>query len=563
MGVPATHCDGDMSSSFIIQIDIPSIKSYVFGTDTLNEVRGASALLDWLNQCEMSRILCERLGASAIDEIYANGGAAQFRVKTDDEAAVQAACRGLVRHLRDETGGEIRVVCGVAPLQSDDSYREAMRLAHYRLRCQREFGGVRYGAQTLPMVRECSSASHLPATRRTDRGAEGTELLSEASHRKRNKGLDARVGNLWSGWMEYLCRAGPWPKEEGWSSLRCTEITEIGECSSRRGYIGVVYADGNAMGKVVQALDHPNTCRHFSTIVDQSIRKACFSGLTQVMGDEVEQVREKVDPASSSSPTEIRVPADILLLGGDDLLVALPADRALDFALHVSSEFERLTREKIGALHDHDDAAWQFFQKQKTAGFTISCGVAIARSTYPFYLLLDLAEQLLRNAKRADGTEAADAAPEAGSVARVDFHVIAGAASHGVEQVRQETYGVATMAPRTLRPLTTAQLQSLRGAVEELRRVDFPRSKLHELEDAALIGEERQATRRIRDVFARCRHDGERSHRRALWNAVHLLCPEDHVVDFPWYRKGGERRLGIADLVDGYDLFPRRRWTGV
>ena len=545
--------------SFVIQIDVPSIKSYVFGTDPLNEVRGASALLDRLNRHEMDRVLCERLGASAIERIYANGGAAQFLAQTDDESAVDAACRSLVRHLRGQTGGEVRVAYGIAPLRNADSYREAVRLAHYRLRCQREFGGVRCGAAALPVVRECSSASHLPAAHRVDWGAEGAALLSEASRRKGQEGQEARAGDLWSRWMEYLCEVGPWPEEEDWSALRCKEITEIGERSSRRGYLGVVYADGNAMGRIVQALDRPGTCRHFSKIVDQSIRTACFSGLAKVTGSEVEQVREGTDQDRSSSPAAVRaLPADILLLGGDDLLVALPADRALDFALHVSSEFERLTREKIAALGD--DAARRFFRERiGDHGFTISCGVAIARSTHPFYLSLDLAEQLLRNAKRPAGTGVADVAPDADAAARVDFHVMAGAASHAVERIREETYGVATTAPRTLRPLTVVQLRSLRAAVGELRRADFPRSKLHELEDAALIGEKRQATHRIRDIFSRCRHDSERSHRRALWKAVDLLCPEDHTVDFPWYRKGERRMLGVADLVDGYDLFRHQR----
>ena len=541
--------------SFVIQIDIPSIKSYVFGTDPLNEVRGASALLDRLNRSEMNRVLCERLGASAIEPIYANGGAAQFLAQTNDEAAVEAACRHLVRYMRDQTAGEVGVAYGVAPLQDADSYREAARLAHYRLRCQREFGGVRHGASTLPVVRECTSASHLPATRHLVRGAEGPILLSEASHRKAQEGRDARVGNLWSGWMKYLRRAGPWPAKDVWGTLRCREITEIGERSSRGGYLGVVYADGNAMGRIVQALNRADTCRHFSEIVDQSIRTACFSGLTKVMGGEVKQVRERADQDSSSSPTAVRpLPADILLLGGDDLLVALPADRALDFALHVSNEFERLTREKIAALRD--DTVQAFFQDRiGDNGFTISCGVAIARSTHPFYLSLDLAEHLLGNAKRPIDGGVAGAASDASATARIDFHVMAGAASHSIEQVREHTYGAATAVPRTLRPLTTAQLQSLRAAVGELRRAKFPRTKLHELEDAALIGEEHQATRRIRDIFSRCRHSGKHSHRRALWDAVHMLCPEGHTVDFPWYRKGERRVLGIADLVDGHDLF--------
>lgn len=546
------------NQSFVIQFDIPSIKSYVFGTDPLNEMRGASALLDQLNRHEMERVLRDRLGTSAVERIYASGGAAQFLASGNNEAAVHAACRSLVRHLRDQTGGEVRAAYGVAPLGSDDSYREAVRLAHYRLRCQREFEGIRYSAATLPVVKECSSASHLPAACRVDRGAEGAAMLSEASRRKGQEGQEARAGNLWSEWMKYLNEAGPWLEKENWSALRCKEITEIGECSSRYGYLGVVYADGNAMGKIVQALDRPDTCRHFSTIVDQNIRTACFSGLAEVTGAEVKQVRDGIDQDRGSSVATRTLPADILLLGGDDLLVTLPADRALDFALHLSSEFERLTREKIASLRN--DAARQFFLEQVgDRGFTISCGVAIARSTHPFYLLLDLAEQLQRNAKRSADIGGADVAPDENATARVDFHIVAGAASHAVERVRNETYGVGTEAPRTLRPLTVAQLESLRTAVGELHGADFPRSKLHELEDAALVGEMHQATRRIRDIFSRCRHGNERSHRRALWKAVHLLCPEDHAVGFPWYRKGERRVLGIADLVEGHDLFRRQR----
>lgn len=552
------HYGSTMSyHSFLIQIEVPSIKSYVFGTDSLNEVRGASALLDQLNRCEMKRILCECLGKSVIEQVYANGGAAQFMAQTADEAAVEVACRSLVRYLRDQTAGEVRAAYGFAPLQGVDGYREAARLAHYRLRCQREFGGFRYSVPTLPMVQECFSASHLPVAHQLNWSVEGTGPLSKSSYRKRQAGREARAGDLWCGWMHCLREVGPWPAEASWSTLRCKEFAEIGKRSSKHGYLGVVYADGNAMGKALQSLDRLETCRHFSMIVDQSIRTACYSGLAEVTGNEIEQVRRKADQDFSSLRSSVRaLPADILLLGGDDLLVALPADRALDFALHVSSEFERLTREKIAALSD--DFARQFFREQiGDRGLTISCGVAIAPSTHPFYLLLNLAEELLRNAKRPVGVGITGAASD--SAARVDFHVVAGAASLPIERVRNEISGIETAVPRTLRPLTVKQLRSLRAAVGELRRTNFPRSKLHELEDAALAEEKQQVTVRVREIFARCRHGGERSHRRALWNAVHELCPEDHSVDFPWYQKGERQMLGIADLVDCHDLFPHQR----
>ena len=125
-------------------------------------------------------------------------------------------------------------------------------------------------------------------------------------------------------------------------------LTDIGDSSSWSGYIGLVYADGNAMGKIIKALDSPATYRQFSRIVDESIREACFTALNQVCESEINNVGEAL---KNRKPFE-SLPADILLLGGDDLLVALPADRALDFALKVTETFQALTQAKIADLED-------------------------------------------------------------------------------------------------------------------------------------------------------------------------------------------------------------------
>ena len=529
--------------TFLVQIDVPSIKSYVFSTDPLNEVRGASARLDWLNRYEMKRVLGKHLETAALETIYANGGSAQFIVRRCNADTVESVCRRMVRFVRDRTGGEVRPAYGIAPLP-DGGYRGAVDLAHFQLRCRRGFGSGCHSASILPAIMECGSASHLPAARFVDHGAEGVTMLSEASHRKAREGRESRVGAVWSTWMEHLASAGPWPPREEWQALRCADMTAIGDRSSRRHYVGVVYADGNAMGKVVQALDSPETCRHFSQIVDESIREACFSGLDAVMSTDVEGIRDTIDRDGQPPP----LPADILLLGGDDLLVALPADRALDFAWHVTGEFERLTRAKIEAVRD--DGVRRFFREHRgDNGFTVSCGVAIVRSTYPFYLALDLATDLLQNAKR--GPNAMNGKRD---TARIDFHVVAGANSLDLQDVRRATYHT-DKAPRTLRPLTRSQLHEVRAAVRELRSANFPRSKLHDLLEAALSAREHHAERRIREIFARARHGAEPSQRRALWNAVRRLLPDGHEVRFPWFQSGNRRSLCVADIVDAYDLF--------
>jgi hypothetical protein len=532
--------------SFVIVIDTPSIKKYVFGTDSLNEVRGASARLDRLNRVEMEKCLREHpdMEHADVELIYANGGSAQFLVHECDESTVRVACTSMVQYIREQTGGEVRVVYGIAPLKDEASYREAVHTAHFQLRCQREFATCHRSAPLIPIMKECDSASHLPAAH-----IDGSDILSKASYDKRQQGREARRHQLWAEWMQHLADLGKWPAEEHWDKLRCKSITDIGDRSSWRDYIGVVYADGNSMGKIIQALDRPETFRQFSRIVDESIREACFTTLGQISESEVDKVRADLKQHDRFAP----LAADILLLGGDDLLVAVPADRALDFALEVTNEFERLTREKIDCLPDAETQ--QFFREPPCdGGFTISCGVAIAKSNYPFYLSLDLAEQLLKNAKRKDSHIQH---PPSQGTARIDFHVVAGANSYALKQVREDTYQVLddAPAPRTIRPLSCAQLEELRASVQKLRNARFPHSKLHELQESALATEVNQADWRIRDVFARCQHGEDYSQRRALWEAVEQLCLPGYSFNFPWFQKDNQRLLCVADLVDAYHLF--------
>ena len=236
--------------------------------------------------------------------------------------------------------------------------------------------------------------------------------------------------------------------------------------------------------------------------------------------------------------------------------MALPANRSLDFAQKATETFEQLTREKIDALEDKN--VQEFFSEHLgDQGFTISCGVAIAKSNYPFYLLFDLAGDLLKNAKRKDSYYSH---PKEHGISRIDFHVVAGANSYALAQVRDETYLAKTDSPdpRTLRPLSCRQLDKLRENVQELRTVGFPHSKLHALREAALLPNEIETSLRIQEIFARCQHGQDRSQRRALWESLDSMCPKGYSFKFPWFKKDDRRLLCVTDLVDAYRLFPQK-----
>src|SRR5262249_15513582 len=98
---------------FLVVLDTPSIKQFIFGTDALAEVRGASALLDRLNRFDTADQLGQEPGVS-ITQVFANGGTGQFVVEAPNHADVRSALDQLAAYYRQQTGGEMRPLAGVA-----------------------------------------------------------------------------------------------------------------------------------------------------------------------------------------------------------------------------------------------------------------------------------------------------------------------------------------------------------------------------------------------------------------------------------------------------------------
>lgn len=539
-----------MISDTIVVFDTPSIKQYVFGTDPLREIRGASALLDSLNRHDTEQELIQALPTDAnLDRVYANGGTAQFVVKRCELASVRKACEQVVARYMQQTAGEVQPVFGCAAMQDISGYRHSVARAHFEMRSHRELTTRRHVARLFPLITECASASHLPASGFHAIGTDTPRPLSDASSIKSQRSRVARSQGVWSGWMHHLAAAGIWPDANAFVDLRCDNTDQIGEQSRLKNYVGLVYADGNAMGRVVQQLDSVNTCRLFSEIVDDSIRGACYFALEQICQKEIAETRAAISDQRPLRP----LPADILLLGGDDLLVLVPADRALDFGAMISEKFQQLTRDRIAQVENEAERRF-FSQHVGEQGFTVSCGVAVARSSYPFYLLLDLAEDLLKNAKRA-GAEASHRDRSTTPAAHIDFHVVAGANSYDIRRLREDDYHAQSDAPRTMRPFTPEQINRLRNSVAALRTANFPRSKLHALHEASLAAAPFEAERAIRDIFARCKFSKESGERQALWRAIYDMLPAGSTFNFPWFEKDDDRMLVVADVIEAAELF--------
>jgi hypothetical protein len=176
----------------------------------------------------------------------------------------------------------------------------------------------------------------------------------------------------------------------------------------------------------------------------------------------------------------------------------------------------------------------------------------MAPSTYPFYLLEELAEDLLKSAKTTGSAEQrrqqAKKNGRAGSY--IDFHLVTGASSHDIATVREEDYLVQTDYSRTLRPYPRDRLETLQQAVSLLQgKARLPRSKQHDLMASALEPRPQKAQRLVREVFSRCKP----GQREGLQKALQALGP---LHPFPWSPLGETRQTtALVDLMEAIDLF--------
>lgn len=239
-------------------------------------------------------------------------------------------------------------------------------------------------------------------------------------------------------------------------------VAEAGQ--SERKFIGVIYADGNNLGALLEGLPTPAAYRSFATEVRAALEHAVYSGLGALLDGYGEVKREYKKQAFPA--THEHHPFEIVSIGGDDVYLFVPAEIALELALHICREFERAFNGKI----------------------TLAAGVLIAHVNTPIYFSRNIVKGLLKNAKRRSKA----AAPHESAI---DFQVITAdtAITEDIEIFRGEAYRNHYQEDLTTRPLRLAELEKLMDLALSLKG-RMPKSQLYALRDVIVQGPQPRAT---------------------------------------------------------------------
>ncbi len=158
----------------LVALDTDHIKQYVFATDRLKEIRGASSILDNLNRRVMTSIAKKEFQAQ---EVYANGGSGLFLIDGDKTVAEKFGQR-VQQEYRKETEGGASITFAVEEIPesvqdawNDDTW-STLELLRYGLAEKKSFSTGIVALPSHPFMRLCDACGRQYAEKKDDNDPE-------------------------------------------------------------------------------------------------------------------------------------------------------------------------------------------------------------------------------------------------------------------------------------------------------------------------------------------------------------------------------------------------------
>ncbi len=513
-----------MGKKVLVSFDTDRIKDYIFATGKLKEIRGASAILDELNRWDM----VQKAHKFHAETIYANGGSGMFVVPDTSTESLMYAVEKEYR-LRTLTGSITSANIDLPDGFTDqDSVKSYLKTLAYRLRLNKDKNTSNLPVLTHPFLKTCDSCGNQYAGQNvTD---PEFELLCGSCKNKREKNSEIKKDidgvtsgeaeedidyKLWYRLLGELARSG----YEMTGKSRPEDFDDLGEMSIPKNYMGLIYADGDNMGKALEQCENLNEVKKFSKVVDDAVYEAVYDAIFTDLhfGDKY-------------------FPFDILMLGGDDLVMLTPAHKVMEVSMKIAEKFSELTEQHYGKR------------------FTLSVGVAIAHTKFPFSSLLRLAEQALKFSKK-EAVKRRFSKHEFTTEGLINFIVVNNSNSLDFDAYYDANYKDTLSNKdsdfyRTLRPYSIKDLQYIIKTIRCLKAKDFPRGKLSKLRNSVFQSRNQSILEGLM-FFSRIIDE---THQHIFKGFLTDFATVSSLPCFPWFKEGEDYYSPFLDLIELYDF---------
>lgn len=209
------------------------------------------------------------------------------------------------------------------------------------------------------------------------------------------------------------------------------DLDKLERYCERREWLSVVHADGNGLGQIFLSFG-----RYLAPPATDAAQNAAYVAQLREFSLALEEATERAFVAALNELPRLRVrgrrrvqewlPIIPLLIGGDDLTAVCDGEYALPFARAYLRALETET-ERSPLLSGIAQRALQ------SKHLTACAGVAVIKPHFPFHQAYELAEELLRSAKRAKKVSVG-VGPE--NCSALDFHILYDSTFTDLESLR-------------------------------------------------------------------------------------------------------------------------------
>ncbi|MEM5871928.1 MAG: hypothetical protein QW051_03580 [Candidatus Aenigmatarchaeota archaeon] len=354
-----------------VLVDTVSIQEYIFSSNKLKEIIGASYIVERLYENDMCDVLLQHFnGKYAIG--YIGGGNALVFFESVNIA--REFIKEFSKYVLENSPG-IRLSFGINENFDHQNFKQSMRELHENLKFNKNSYFPNVLTRNFGFTLECK------------RSRRAVEIFNGKTFE--DEGLISKVSLT-------KLKASEKAKEELFGKIVSSEITESFSfayeledvADDKDPYIAVIHIDGNKIGEKLSKCNSIGEIRSFSSLIDEVTKKA-FEDTVKSIIDFL-----KKDNDSSSFKKDERngktiLPLRPIIIAGDEITVISKGNIGIFFVEKYMKFFEKYSLESMGS-------------REK---LTCSAGVSIVKQKFPFYKAYSIAEFALNKAKRESRKE--------------------------------------------------------------------------------------------------------------------------------------------------------------
>lgn len=315
---------------------------------------------------------------------------------------------------RLEPQGEISKWILDSNTENVEGYMKLLRFLQYKLRMEKKKKSYSPFIESNPIVRRCDHCGKRPVIYKWEYANETDRICSICS-KKRFHGEKYSV-------LEELGK-----KDDFWYNYQGEMPRDLDTLAGSSGNIGIIYADGNEMGKILFESEDLSQFKSTSKKIEDSI----FDSL---------------NPLLKKYAHSDALPFELLNKAGDDIIMIIQAEYILEFSLELLSEFEKICSENL------DDT------------ITMALGATIFKAKYPVQYAFEITKSLLRSAKRVSKQDI-DKPKSAISYLYMKSPI----AASSCEEIIHSYYTVSDDIFLTMRPYTCDEFKLLLEIAKEIK----------------------------------------------------------------------------------------------